>query len=91
MITNDHDIKLNTKQSADPKDSIIKCSDIVSIIEARVKEIFQIIKKMSIDSGLTNKFDCVVLTGQGISNIIGAEELAMLILKENRLEFAVQK
>lgn len=91
MITNDHDIKLNTKQSADPKDSIIKCSDIVSIIEARVKEIFQIIKKMSIDSGLTNKFDCVVLTGQGISNIIGAEELAMLILKRKQVRICSPK
>lgn len=91
MITNDHDIKLNTKQSADPKDSIIKCSDIVSIIEARVKEIFQIIKKMSIDSGLTNKFECVVLTGQGISNIIGAEELAMLILKRKQVRICSPK
>ena len=46
MITNDHDVKLSTKPITDEKESLIKCSDIVSIIEARVKEIFQIIKKL---------------------------------------------
>lgn len=91
MITNDHDIKLNTKQVADEKDSIVRCSDIVSIIEARVKEVFQIIKKISIDNGLTNKFDCVVLTGQGICNIIGAEELAMLMLKRKQVRVCSPK
>lgn len=91
MITNDHDIKLTTKEAADEKDTIIKCSDIVSIIEARVKEIFQIIKKISIDNGLTNRFDCVVLTGQGISNIIGAEELAMLMLKRKQVRVCSPK
>lgn len=91
MITNNHDIKLNTKDVADEKDKIVKCSDVVSIIEERVKEIFQIIKKISIDNGLTNKFDCVVLTGQGISNIIGAEELAMLILKRKQVRVCSPK
>ena len=91
MITNDHDIKLNTKEAADEKDTIIKCSDIVSIIEARVKEVFQIIKKISIDNGLTNRFDCVVLTGQGISNIIGTEELAMLMLKRKQVRICSPK
>lgn len=91
MITNDHDIKLNTKEAADEKDTIIKCSDVVSIIEARVKEVFQIIKKISIDNGLTNRFDCVVLTGQGISNIIGTEELAMLMLKRKQVRICSPK
>lgn len=91
MITNDHDIKLNTKEAADEKDTIIKCSDVVSIIEARVKEVFQIIKKISIDNGLTNRFDCVVLTGQGISNIIGTEELAMLMLKRKQVRVCSPK
>lgn len=91
MITNDHDIKLNTKEAIDEKDTIIKCSDIVSIIEARVKEVFQIIKKISIDNGLTNRFDCVVLTGQGISNIIGTEELAMLMLKRKQVRICSPK
>ena len=91
MITNDHDIKLHTKKTGDEKDSIVKCSDIVCIIEARVKEIFQIIKKISIDNGLTNKFDCVVLTGQGICNIIGAEELAILMLKRKQVRVCSPK
>ena len=64
---------------------IIRCSDIVQIIEARVKEVYQLIKKMITDNRLNGKIDCMVLTGQGISNIVGAEELAMLILKINQV------
>ena len=42
MITNNHDIKLNTKAQTS-QDYIIKCSDVVKVIEVRIKEIYQII------------------------------------------------
>lgn len=83
MITNNHNVKLNTKNTGE--EAIIRCSEIVQIIEARVKEIYQLIKKMIIDNKLNGKIECMVLTGQGISNIVGAEELAMLILKINQV------
>ena len=90
MITNDHDVKLNTKNSLN-NDNIIKCSDIVQVIEARVKEIYQITKKILSDNKLTGKIECMVLTGQGISNIVGAEELAMLTLKLNQVRICSPK
>ncbi|MEG2348862.1 MAG: cell division protein FtsA [Clostridia bacterium] len=84
MITNNHDVKLSTKMS-NSEENIIKCSDIVKVIEARVKEIYQIIRKMIADNNLNGKIECMVLTGQGISGIVGVEELAMLTLKLNQV------
>lgn len=83
MIANNHDVKLNTKMTGE--NEVIRCSEIVQIIEARVKEIYQLIKRMISDNKLNGKIDCMVLTGQGISNIVGAQELAMLILKINQV------
>ncbi len=90
MIKNNHEVKLNSVSSSDGKNTV-KCSDIVQVIEARVKEIYQIIKKIISDNKLNSKIECMVLTGQGISNIIGAEELAMLILKLNQVRICSPK
>lgn len=90
MIANNHDVKLNSKGSS-TSDVTIKCSDIVQVIEARIKEIYQIIKKMMADHKLTSKTECMVLTGQGISNIVGSEELAMLTLKLNQVRICSPK
>lgn len=90
MIKNNHEVKLTTISSSD-QNSIVKCSDIVQVIEARVKEIYQIIKKIILENKLNNKIECMVLTGQGISNIIGVEELAMLILKINQVRICSPK
>ncbi len=90
MITNDHNVKLTNKNMAG-QDRMVKCSDIVQVIEARVKEIFQIIRKTLSDEKLVNKVNCAVLTGQGISNIIGTEELAMLTLKLNQIRICSPK
>lgn len=90
MITNNHDVKLVNKQQSN-SDYIVKCSDIVQVIEARVKEIFQIIKKLIIDNKLSSKIECMVITGQGISNVIGIEELAMLTLKLNQVRICTPK
>jgi cell division protein FtsA len=90
MIKNNHEVKLNSVSSSDGQ-SVVKCSDIVQVIEARVKEIYQIVKKIIADNKLNSKIECMVLTGQGISNIIGAEELAMLILKLNQVRICSPK
>lgn len=89
MIANNHEVKLNTKMSGE--NEVIRCSEIVQIIEARVKEIYQLIKRMIADNKLNGKIDCMVLTGQGISNIVGAQELAMLILKINQVRICNPK
>lgn len=90
MITNNHEVKLSTKMS-DQENNIVRCSDIVQVIEARVKEIYQIIRKMIADNNLSGKIECMVLTGQGISGIIGVEELAMLTLKFNQVRICSPK
>lgn len=90
MITNNHEVKLSTKMS-DQENNIVRCSDIVQVIEARVKEIYQIIRKMIADNNLNNKIECMVLTGQGISGIVGVEELAMLTLKLNQVRICNPK
>ena len=89
MIANNHDVKLNQKNSN--AFSIVKCSDIVQVIEARVKEIYQIMKKMIIDNRLSSKIESIVITGQGISNIVGVEELAMLTLKVDNVRICIPK
>ncbi|MEG1009040.1 MAG: cell division protein FtsA [Clostridia bacterium] len=90
MIKEDHEIKLNTVTSADSP-NIIKSSDVVRVIEARIKEIYHIIKLSLDEKKLNNKIECMVLTGQGISSIVGVEELAMLILKINQVRICVPK
>jgi len=90
MITNNHEIKLSSK-NMDQQNNVIKCSDVVQVIEARVKEIYQIIKKMIIENNLNGKIESMVLTGQGISNIVGVEELAMLTLKLNQVRVCSPK
>lgn len=90
MISNDNDIKLTSVMSADDK-NVIKCSDLVSVIEARIGEIFQIIRKMLANANAIGKVECVVITGQGISNIVGVQELAILTLKLNQVRICSPK
>lgn len=90
MISNDHDIKLTSVMSADDK-SNIKCSNLVDVIEARISEVFQFIRKILIDERIIQDVECVVITGQGISNIVGIQELAVLTLKINQVRICSPK
>ena len=67
-IDNDNDIILNTSKD-DNKNRIIKSSELIEIIEARIEEMFSIINKDITNSGVKQKINNVVLTGQGIVNI----------------------
>ena len=91
MISNNHDVKLTTKNVMEDDTNVVKCSDIVKIIEARVKEIYQITRKIMAENNLIGKIECVVITGQGISNISGVEELAVLTLKINQVRICSPK
>lgn len=85
MVTNNHDVKLNTKKTLDDKNDVVRCSDIVKIIEARVKEVYQITRKIMAENNLIGKVECAVITGQGFTNMAGVEELAVLTLKINQV------
>lgn len=43
------------------------------------------------ENNLIGKIECVVITGQGLSNISGAEELAVLTLKINQVRICSPK
>ena len=66
FIDNDNDIILNT---AKDKNKVIKSSELIEIIEARIEEIFSIINKDITSQGIKPKINNVILTGQGIINI----------------------
>lgn len=68
FIDNDNDIILNTSKD-DNKNRIIKSSELIEIIEARIEEMFSIINKDITSQGIKQKINNVVLTGQGIINI----------------------
>ena len=68
FIDNDNYIILNTSKD-DKKNRIIKSSELIEIIEARIEEIFSIVNKDITNQGIKNKINNVVLTGQGIVNI----------------------
>ncbi len=68
FIDNDNDIILNTSKDNN-KNRIIKSSELIEIIEARIEEMFSIINKDITNQGLKQKINNVVLTGQGIVNI----------------------
>ena len=89
MITNNHEVKLTSKAVA--SNDVIKCSEIVQVIEARIKEVYQIIRRMLQEKGMISGISTVVLTGQGISNIVGAEELAKRTLKINNVRVCSPK
>lgn len=68
FIDNDNDIILNTSRD-DNKNRIIKSSELIEIIEARIEEIFSIINKDITNHGVKHRINNVILTGQGITNI----------------------
>ena len=67
-IDNYNDIILNTSKD-DNKNRIIKSSELIEIIEARIEEMFSIVNKDITNQGIKSKINNVVLTGQGIVNI----------------------
>ncbi len=68
LIDNDNDIILNTCKDNN-KNKIIKSSELIEIIEARIEEIFSIVNKKVTNQGIKSKINNVILTGQGIINI----------------------
>ena len=68
FIDNDNDIILNTSKD-EKKNSIIKSSELIEIIEERIEEIFSIVNKDIVNKGVKQKINNVILTGQGIVNI----------------------
>ena len=79
-IDNDYSITLSTYKGQRPSKSV-KCSELVEIIEARVEEIFSIIKDMIDQNGFKTSVNSCVIVGQGINSINKSEKVAEDILK----------
>ena len=68
FIDNDNEIMLNTCKD-ESRNKVIKSSELIEIIEARIEEIFSLINKDITMQGIKQRINNVILTGQGITNI----------------------
>lgn len=68
FIDNDNEIMLNTCKDEN-RNKVIKSSELIEIIEARIEEIFALVNRDIVNQGIKQRINNVVLTGQGITNI----------------------
>lgn len=78
FIDNDNEILLNTCK--DENKRVIKSSELIEIIEARIEEIFYLVNKDITAQGIKQRINTVVLTGQGITNINKSDIAGKIIL-----------
>ena len=78
-IDNDNEIMLNTCKNEN-KTKIIKSSELIEIIEARVEEMFKLINEDITAQGIKQRINNVILTGQGIVNISKSDVAGKVIL-----------
>ena len=78
FIDNDNEIILNTCK--DENKRIIKNSELIEIIEARIEEIFYLVNKDITAQGIKQRINNVILTGQGITNINKSDIAGKIIL-----------
>lgn len=79
-IDNDNDITLTTCKDENGNNKVIKSSELIEIIEARVEEIFKLINDDITMQGVKQRINNVVLTGQGIVNISKSDVAGKVIL-----------
>ncbi len=68
FIDNDNEIMLNTCKDEN-RNKVIKSSELIEIIEARIEEIFSLVNRDITNQGIKQRINNVILTGQGITNI----------------------
>lgn len=75
LINNDQSITIYS--IGESRQKLIKISDVVEIIEARVDEIFTMLNDKITEAGIKEEVSAgVVLVGQGIYHVVGAKEVA---------------
>ncbi len=78
FIDNDNEILLSTCRDENRK--IIKSSELIEIIEARIEEIFSLVNKDITAQGIKPRINNVILTGQGITTINKSDVAGKIIL-----------
>ena len=79
FIDNDNEIMLNTCKN-ERKNKVIKSSELIEIMEARIEEIFSLVNKNVTNQGVKSRINNVILTGQGITNIIKSDVAGKIAL-----------
>ena len=79
FIDNDNEILLTTCKDENGK-KIIRSSQLIETMEARIEEIFTLINKDITMQGIKSRINNVVLTGQGITNINKSDVAGKIIL-----------
>ena len=82
-IDHDYNIKLTSYHGGSKHMATIKCSDLVSIMEARIKEVFSIIRQSLKDNNLEDEIKLCVISGYGFSNINKLDKTAAQELNMN--------
>lgn len=77
-IDNDNEVVLNTVKEGSER--VIKSSNIVEIIEARVEQIFELVNQDISGLGIKQNINNVILTGRGITNISKSDIVAKITL-----------
>lgn len=78
FIDNDNEILLSTCKDDNRK--VIKSSELIEIIEARIEEIFSLVNRDITNQGVKQRINNVILTGQGITNINKSDVAGKIIL-----------
>lgn len=78
LIDNDNEILLSTCKDDNKK--IIKSSELIEIIEARIEEIFSLVNRDISAQGVKQRINNVILTGQGITTISKSDVAGKIIL-----------
>jgi len=68
LIDNDNEILLTTYKDDEGK-RVIKSSELIAVMEARIEEIFSLVNRDITTQGIKPRINNVILTGQGITNI----------------------
>ena len=68
FIDNDNEIMLNTCKD-ESRNKVIKSSELIEIIEARIEEIFTIVNKDITKENVKSNINTVILAGRGITTI----------------------
>ncbi|MCR5146535.1 MAG: cell division protein FtsA [Clostridia bacterium] len=78
-IDNDNEILLTTCKE-EQTSRVIKSSELIEIIEARIEEIFTLIRDDITKQGIKSHINNVILTGQGITNISKSDVAGKVVL-----------
>lgn len=79
FIDNDTDITLNTYKGSE-KNRVIKSSQLIEVIEARIEEIFSLVNRQIANAGIKASINNVILTGQGITCISKSDVAGKIVL-----------